>query len=211
MEPAQAPPTVTETPVDRAIRGATDRRTVRVKVVSRPEMSFWERIYVVEVIRGLALTAAHFFRNLGTHIANQFRKEHERGETVTFQYPEDRRPQSPRLRARHRIMYREDGTPRCVACMLCETACPDDCIRIVAEESPRPDVEKQPKSFEIDILRCCFCGLCVLACPEDAIRMDTGVLELTEGHRDIIFDKRNLLLLGAPLDTTRKGMTVPAE
>jgi len=189
----------------------TRSRTVNVKVLEPPAMTFLERIYVVEVWKGLSLTARHFFRNMGVHIANLFRKEKERGDTVTFQWPEDPRPLAPRLRAKHRIMRREDGTPRCVACMLCETACPDDCIHIVAEESEDPTVEKQPKRFDIDILRCCFCGLCVKACPEDAIRMDTGILEMSEGNRDILYDRDHLTLLGDPHEKTRKGMGVRHE
>jgi NADH-quinone oxidoreductase subunit I len=189
----------------------TKQGTVKVQVMERPAMTFLERIYVVEVVRGLNLTAGHFFRNMKVHLANLFRKDKERGETVTFQYPEDPRPYSPRLRAKHRIMRREDGSPRCVACMLCETACPDHCIHIVAEETDNPAVEKQPKSFEIYILRCCFCGLCVKACPEDAIRMDTGILEMAENRRDILYDRENLVLLGDEHGATRKGMGVPAS
>lgn len=188
---------------------STRENTVTVKEMQRPALTLLERLYVVEVMKGLSLTAGHFFRNMGTHVRNVFRKEKDRGGTVTYYYPEEKRPYSPRLRAKHRIMRREDGSPRCVACMLCETACPDDCIYIVAEESPNPNVEKQPKRFEIDILRCCFCGLCVKACPEDAIRMDTGILEMAEGSRDILYDRQHLTLLGEPLEATRKGMGVP--
>lgn len=190
---------------------ANRTRQVNVKVLKQPDMTLLERLYVFEVMRGLALTAQHFFRNMNTHWANVFRRTKSKGETVTFYYPEEKRPYSPRLRAKHRIMRREDGSPRCVACMLCETACPDDCIHIVAEESPNPNVEKQPKVFDIDILRCCFCGLCVKACPEDAIRMDTSILEMSEGHRDILYNRDHLTLLGNPHEATRKGMAVPAE
>jgi NADH-quinone oxidoreductase subunit I len=103
---------------------------------------------------------------------------------ATFQYPEVRRPQSPRLRTLHRLAKRPDGTPRCVACMMCETVCPAFCIKIVAEEVDDPSIEKRPKSFDIDIGRCVFCGFCVEACPEDAIRMDTGITEIGALSRD---------------------------
>ncbi len=188
-------------------------RNVGVKVVTTRELNFWERIYVIEIGRGLGITAGHFLRNMGTHLANAlFRRNHrEKGETVTIQYPEEKRPYASRLRAKHRLMRREDGSARCVACMLCETACPDRCIHIVAEESEDPAVEKRPKRYEIDILRCCFCGLCVKACPEDAIRMDTGILEMAEPFREILYNRDHLVLLGAPHERTRKGMGVPAE
>src|SRR5207245_8964557 len=78
-----------------------------------------QRFYLVEVLSGLALTAAHFFRNMGLHLAHALGRKTARG-AVTIQYPEERRPYSPRLRSLHRLVRREDGSPRCVACMMCE-------------------------------------------------------------------------------------------
>ena len=78
-----------------------------------------------------------------------------------------------RFRGLHRLMLRDDGAVRCVACMCCPTVCPAHCITIVPEETGNGN-EKRPAIFEIDELRCVVCGLCVEACPCDAIRMDTG-------------------------------------
>jgi NADH-quinone oxidoreductase subunit I len=130
--------------------------------VASPKLSFWERTYIVEVFRGLKLTMSHLLRNLFHQSA-----------MPTVQYPEEPKPLAVRHRSRHRLMVREDGTPKCVACMCCPTACPASCIHIVAEEADAPWKEKRPRIFEIDLLRCVFCGYCVEACPEDAIRMDT--------------------------------------
>src|ERR1019366_9078395 len=137
-----------------------------------------ERLYIVEAAQGLAITARHFFGNFSRHAVRSLGFKVGKGATVTIEYPEERRPYASRLRTRHRLTKRKDGSPRCVACMMCETVCPARCIHIVAMENPDPNVEKMPKVFDIDLGQCVFCGFCVEVCPEDAIRMDTGIVEL---------------------------------
>lgn len=90
---------------------------------------------------------------------------------ATIRYPEERRSYSDRYRGAHILTARDDGSPRCVACYMCATACPADCIYIEAKEVDNPLIEKAPARFEIDMLRCVFCGFCVDACPEEAIIM----------------------------------------
>ncbi len=140
--------------------------------VPSPKLTFWERIYVAEIVRGLSVTVRHLLRNL-------FRQS----EMPTVQFPEEIKPVALRHRSRHRLTVREDGTPKCVACMCCPTACPANCIHIIAEEADAPWKEKRPLVFEIDLLRCVFCGFCVEACPEDAIRMDTGEVTIVGTRR----------------------------
>jgi NADH-quinone oxidoreductase subunit I len=158
--------------------------TIGIKKVSRPEnMSFGETLYLVEIVKGLGLTMGHLLRNI-VHQENIY----------TYEYPEERRTMPPRYRGKHRLMKRDDGTPRCVACYCCQTACPAKCITIVAGESPNPEIEKVPVSFDIDHLRCIFCGLCVEACPCDAIRMDTGWFTPPDDRRDkLVFSIDELL------------------
>lgn len=146
--------------------------TVEVKVLQRPTRSFWEQSYIPEIVRGLGVTLGHFFGAVTNPEKN----------IVTRSYPEVERDSEGRVayyphryRGIHRLMVRDDGQVRCVACMCCSTICPADCIHIEAAEHDDPDIEKYPKVFVIDHLRCIVCGLCVEACPCDAIRMDTGV------------------------------------
>jgi NADH-quinone oxidoreductase subunit I len=157
-------------------------------------LTILERIYLFEVAKGLVLTAKHFVVNFPRHVLRGFGMKIGKGETVTIEYPEERRPFARRLRTRHRLTKRQDGSPRCVACMMCETICPARCIHIVAVENPDPDIEKMPRVFDIDIGVCVFCGFCVEACPEDAIRMDTGIVELAAYTREGMIYRMEQLL-----------------
>lgn len=158
--------------------------SIKTKVIARPKLNFWQRIYLPEIIRGISITAGHFWRNLFFLIVKQFGLFKAVRGVVTIMYPEENRKIAKRLRTRHRLMKRDDGSTRCVACMMCETVCPARCIYIVAEEHPDPNIEKRPASFDIDLGKCVFCGFCVEACPEDAIRMDTQILDMAAYSRD---------------------------
>ena len=102
----------------------------------------------------------------------------------------------------HRLNKDEHGRVKCVACMLCATACPAHCIDIVGATAPDewPDREKYCESFVIDELRCIYCGMCEEACPVEAIEL-TGLYDLTGLSREqMIFDKTKLLSV---FDATR--------
>ncbi len=144
----------------------TESSGINVRVVSE-KFSAKDSLYVPGIAEGLAATVRHFFVNI-------FAKP-EQKYTRTVQYPDVKIEYPERFRGMHRLVPREDGTPRCVACFMCQTACPARCIHIVAGETDDSGIEKFPVIFEIDELRCVVCGLCVEACPCDAIRMDTGI------------------------------------
>ena len=137
--------------------------------------SIWKEIYLPDIITGLLITMKHT-------IAGLF------GKTVTIQYPEERRRYSERFRGVHYIKA-TNGVENCTACMLCPTVCPAECIHIEAGE--RPDKEKYPIKFEIDLLRCCFCGMCEEACPKDAIKL-SNIYEMSTTYHQV-FDKNFLL------------------
>ncbi len=145
-----------------------------------------------EILRGSWITARHFTVNMWFHTLRLFGVKTKRWGAVTIQYPEELKPLSPRHKSLHRLLKRENGLPQCVACMLCATVCPSECLYIEAAETEDPEVQKYPSSFYVDLNRCCFCGFCVEACPEDAIRMDTGEIRLaarTRAGLDIRLDK----------------------
>lgn len=146
----------------RVLRVSDRNPGVRTVVLEREPLGK-EVTFLPAIVEGLKVTTRHFFANL-----------FGRKLTPTVEYPEEKMPLAPRHRGVHRLMHREDGSVRCVACMMCPTVCPAHCITIVPGEREDPN-EKMPVVFEIDELRCVVCGLCVEACPCDAIRMDTGV------------------------------------
>jgi len=155
-----------------------------------------ERLYLREVVRGVGITAGHFIHNLfGIRDPNPEVLE-RRGFNLDAaqQYPEERKQLPPGYRGMHRLVPREDGKPRCVACYMCATVCPAQCIYIEAGEYDAEGIEKYPVRFEIDELRCIVCGFCVEACPKDAIRMDTGRHSPAVLSRGLAtFDKEALL------------------
>ena len=165
---------------------------------NKRKLTFLENLYVWEAFKGIVITSRHFFRNLIIHIAHLFGLMKNKKGSVTIQFPEEKRAYAPRLRTRHRLMKREDESPRCVACMLCETVCPAKCIYIIAGEHPDPNIEKVSKRFDIDLGKCVYCGFCVEVCPEDAIRMDTQIMDIAAYRReDMILDIRELLNPGS--------------
>ena len=170
------------------------------KPVPRPTHDAKMQAYLPSVVAGIGVTVKHFFKNT-KEIAFGQRNDpvldaFEDGVT-TISYPEQRRPYPERFRGVHRLTLRDDGSPRCVACLCCSTACPAQCIHIVAGEYADADKkgwEKYPVSFVIDELRCIFCGFCVEACPCDAIRMDTGQHAVPYDSRDqFIYERATLM------------------
>jgi NADH-quinone oxidoreductase subunit I len=94
----------------------------------------------------------------------------------------------------------EDGQPRCVACGLCEFACPTDCIHIVPGELEGAGIERYPEVFDLDVSRCMFCGLCEEACPEEAIVMSREVELATFDRSAMYYSKKDLLVPAALLE-----------
>lgn len=94
---------------------------------------------------------------------------------VTEQYPENRDTLviSERFRGTLAMPHDEEGNNKCIACGLCQIACPNDTIHITSESVTDEETGKKKKvlvKYEYDLGACMFCQLCVNACPHDAIR-----------------------------------------
>ena len=180
------------------------------KVMARPVRDFETQSYIPEFLKGMRQTMATFFKNTKEMVLQQrpdpVTESFSDGIT-TIQYPEQKRPYPERFRGVHRLTIRDDGSPRCVACLCCSTACPAQCIHIEAGEYGEGDhrhgYERYPTRFVIDELRCIFCGFCVEACPCDAIRMDTGMHAVPYDSREQFIYDKDLLMAFTGRDGSR--------
>lgn len=163
-------------------------------IVKRKELSFWERLYLPAIAGGFKVTAKHFANTL-------FKGKTAAKETAGGFYPEQKWVVGAGYRGAPYLVKDQDGDTKCVSCQLCEFVCPPKAIRItppgpVPSNADRPNAEKMPKEFEINMLRCIFCGYCQEVCPEEAIflRKDYSLHGLT--RKEMIYDKEKLLALG---------------
>jgi NADH-quinone oxidoreductase subunit I len=158
-----------------------------VKVKRNEKLGWGERLYVPMIVKGVWVTSRRFFHNLAGYV---------KGEPTTFvvQWPEERVDYPDAFRGMPVLVQLENGQPKCVACGLCEFACPTDCISIVPGELEGANIERYPEVFDIDMSRCMFCGLCEEACPEEAIVMSREVELSTFDRASMLYDKERLLV-----------------
>jgi NADH-quinone oxidoreductase subunit I len=120
------------------------------------------------LLEGMAVTARNF---IGSYF-DKDRKER----MVTIQYPEEKMPLPENSRTFPFLVYDDQNDPvgsmRCVACKICETDCPPQCIYIVMDRDENGKPLQRPKVFDIDISVCMQCQICVEVCPFEAIKMD---------------------------------------
>lgn len=109
----------------------------------------------------------------------------------TINYPYEKAPSSPLFRSEHGLRRYPSGEERCIACKLCQSACPANCI--VIETDPRPDNSRRTVRYDIDMTKCIYCGYCQEACPVGAIVLGPNY-EFSGGIREeLYFDKVKLL------------------
>jgi NADH-quinone oxidoreductase subunit I len=160
--------------------------TNRARLVNRKPMSWWEKLYLPAVLKGMFITFSHIFKK-----------------RPTINYPEKQRPFSPVFRGLHVLNRDEEGRERCTACGLCAVACPAEAITMeAAERKPGEEhlyrEEKYAARYEINMLRCIFCGLCEEACPKDAVYLSETFAPSHYNRKGFIYGK-DLLLIPNPV------------
>ena len=149
--------------------------------LSHPLRQYVRAYLLIELVRGLMVTARHLF-----------------APKVTIQYPDEKTPLSPRFRGLHALRRYPNGEERCIACKLCEAVCPAVCITIDSYE--RPDGTRRTSRYDIDLFKCIYCGFCEEACPVDAIVLTRFFEFHYEKRGDHIIDKEQLLGVGDRLE-----------
>jgi NADH-quinone oxidoreductase subunit I len=153
----------------------SNRNNEKVKQIRSKDLTFLQRMYILEILKGLVLTLRQVFRP-----------------KFTRQYPEERWNPPASFRGRP-VLVEEDGVERCVACGLCARVCPALAIEVQASETELPK-ERYPVRFEINMLRCIFCGFCEEACPEEAIIMSDEYELVFRNTEDAVYGKEKLLM-----------------
>ena len=161
--------------------------------VPRPNLTFWEKLYLPNIVAGLAITFKHLRKMLA-------------GETkIVMQYPEEKwDAHLPEYyRGAPTLVMDEHGREKCVSCQLCEFICPPRAIRItpgsVPNDSQFAKAEKAPEAFDIDMARCIYCGLCEEVCPEQAIFLRKDYAVTGESRADMVHHKTKLYELGGTM------------
>ena len=106
---------------------------------------------------------------------------------ATVLYPEQLRDISYRFRGQ--VGMRRDevtGGMTCVGCGLCETACPNDVIRV--DTSENADGTRFVDRYLFDVGRCVFCYFCIEACPVDSLQRTHDFHLITEDRRGLLID-----------------------
>lgn len=134
---------------------------------------------------GLLQGIGSLMTGMKTTITVYFRKK------TTEQYPENRAElvMFDRFRGTLTMPHNEQNQHHCIACGLCQNACPNDTIAIETETIETGDGKKKKilARYHYDLGSCMFCQLCVNACPHDAITFD-------QNFEHAVFNREKLVL-----------------
>ncbi len=94
---------------------------------------------------------------------------------ITVHYPFEKIEITPNYRGHTDLVVdKEKGFHLCIACGMCERACPSGCITLHAEK-PEGAKKKELVGYALDFTKCSLCANCVEVCP-------TGALEFSHEY-----------------------------
>jgi len=135
-------------------------------------VTYFKDIYsgLVSLFIGMGVTYKEFFKP-----------------TVTVQYPYETLEMTEKYRGHVELIESEEGKPNCVACGLCQRACPSACITL-AGVKPEGEKKKVLTKYILDFTRCSLCGSCVESCNFNALEFSKEYNLASTRREDFIFD-----------------------
>lgn len=107
--------------------------------------------------------------------------------TVTVQYPYETLDIPDRFRGHIELIADENGKSKCIVCMMCQRACPSDCISL-AGAKVEGEKKKSLTKYTLDFTKCSLCGSCVESCNFDALEYSKEYNLASTRREDFIFD-----------------------
>ena len=156
--------------------------TNRAKQVDRKPMTALERIYLWNILKGMAITFRHIFKK-----------------KATINYPEQKRSFSPVFRGLQILNRDEEGRERCTACGLCAVACPAEAITMeAAERCQLKNIYTAKKNMQPNMRSIC-CVAFSVDCVKKLVRKMRSILSQTfapanYAREGFIYKKEDLLI-----------------
>ena len=126
---------------------------------------------ILSLAKGMGVTMGYFLRP---------------SRVVTEQYPENRKTlkMTERFRGNLEMVHDAQGEHDCIACGMCERACPNASISVLPTKSLAGKKVLGQYLWRMD--SCTLCGLCVEACPTNALRMGREFENATDDKKTLV-------------------------
>ncbi len=134
---------------------------------------YWSDVFngSKSLIKGMLITGRQFFKPV-----------------ITEQYPYEAPTMPPLFRGHVELIGNaETGLPNCVVCMMCQRACPSDCISLDGKKA-EGGKGKVLTSYILDFTKCSLCGSCVESCKFNALRYSREYNLVSFNKDDFIID-----------------------